>query len=981
MKKNLSACMFVGATISLQAQQVKTPNPFGNALIPDMIADASIQEIDGTYFCYATTDGYGQGLETSGPPVVWTSRDFVNWSFKGTYFPSAVNQKYWAPSKVVPANGKYYIYPTINGYIYPAVADTPEGPFQLARGNNEFHLPFTSSTLFQTEKPDGIDAEVFIDDDGQAYVFWGRNHAAKLHKDMITVDSVITIATPQNVYSEGPIFFKRKGIYYYLYTLGGDEKYQYAYGMSKVSPLGPFEFPNDNIIATTDYSKKIYGPGHGCVFKPQSSDDYYLAYLEFGRRSTNRQTYVNRIEFNEDGTIRPVRLSMDGIGSLRNSPVPTPLKVEKVTASSCKQSQPVKPMKDPLFQRTEHFVPDFITDGANGSRWMAAENDTLPYAIIDLGDAKDIAESNLYFVRPTAGHAYRLDCSKDGIHWEACGGHADIIKQSPHTDIINKQARFLRVTILKGVTGIWEWKVYDRVSQENREWGNWTKWGDQGNGKYQNPIIPADFSDIDCIKVGEDYYAISSTFQFSPGMTLLHSTDLVNWEYCGNAITDLTQISKELNWSRMNRYGKGVWAGTLRYHAGKFFLFFGTPDEGYFMTSATKPDGRWEPLTPLLRESGWDDCTAFWDTDGKAYFVGTHFADNYKTYLFEMSSDGRSINRQSARLINEGNGREANKIIKVGDWYYLIFSEHKNGIGRYVMAKRARHIVGPYSEEMQLALPNVDAHEPNQGGIIEGDKGKWYFLTHHGTGDWSGRVVSLLPVTWKDGWPMIGQNSRENAGAMLWEGTMPFIGHKRLQLNKSDDFNVSTLGAQWQWNYQPRKNMFSLTKRKGWIRLKAFKPLKENDLMTAGNTLTQRTFRTPYNQVTIKIDLSGMANGQHTGLCHFSARHSALGIYKESDTLYLDYRQDGNCQKEKAVLPSIVYIRSEWGVDGLSHYSYSTDGKTYTLFGKPCQLSWGNYRGDRIGIYCFNDQAEKGYVDVDYLQYDGAMPDSLFSLP
>lgn len=113
------------------------------------------------------------------------------------------------------------------------------------------------------------------------------------------------------------------------------------------------------------------------------------------------------------------------------------------------------------------------------------------------------------------------------------------------------------------------------------QWGDWDKWGDQGDGTYLNPIIPADYSDIDCIRVGNDYYAISSTFQFSPGMTLLHSKNLVNWEICTNIISDLTQIGEELNWTRMNRYGKGVWAGTLRYHNGRFYLFFGTPDEGF----------------------------------------------------------------------------------------------------------------------------------------------------------------------------------------------------------------------------------------------------------------------------------------------------------------------------------------------------------------------------------------------------------------
>ena len=182
MKKSLFTSLMLGLLISEPiTAQTGADNPFGNALIPDMIADASIQEINGTFYCYATTDGYGRGLETSGPPVVWKSKDFVHWSFDGTYFPSAAKEKYWAPSKAVAANGKYYIYPTINGYMYPAVADSPDGPFRLARGKDEFHKPFTTSTLLQTEDPGGIDAEVFIDDDGQAYVFWGRRHVAVMY--------------------------------------------------------------------------------------------------------------------------------------------------------------------------------------------------------------------------------------------------------------------------------------------------------------------------------------------------------------------------------------------------------------------------------------------------------------------------------------------------------------------------------------------------------------------------------------------------------------------------------------------------------------------------------------------------------------------------------------------------------------------------------------------------------------------------------
>lgn len=460
--KVLINCSLLFVIFSAKAQN---KNPFGNALVPDMIADASIQEINGTFYCYATTDGYDQGLRTSGPPVVWKSKDFVHWSFSGFYFPSAVGQKYWAPSKAIAANDKYYIYPTVNGFMYPAVANSPDGPFKLAKGVDTFSKTFTSATLLQSKDgkaPAGIDAEVFIDDNGQPYVFWQRKFAAKLNPDMVSVDtsSIIQISTKRQGYSEGPIFFKRKGIYYYLYTLGGDEKYQYAYGMSKISPLGPFEFPKDDIITTTNYERQIFGPGHGCVFNVPGTDSYYFAYLEFGRASTNRQTYVNKIEFNEDGSIRPVDLTMNGVGALHTIPLETRIKVFNSKASSVRADLIIKRNQDSLFKRTESFSPQFAFDDANGSRWMAAPEDSTSWIVADLGKSRKIKRSEVYFVRPTAGHAYVLEYSVDGKAWKPCGGHQQTTSQSPHTDKLNIKASYLRVKILSGVTGIWEWHIY-----------------------------------------------------------------------------------------------------------------------------------------------------------------------------------------------------------------------------------------------------------------------------------------------------------------------------------------------------------------------------------------------------------------------------------------------------------------------------------------------------------------------------------------
>ena len=334
-----------------------------------------------------------------------------------------------------------------------------------------------------------------------------------------------------------------------------------------------------------------------------------------------------------------------------------------------------------------------------------------------------------------------------------------------------------------------------------------------------------------------------------------------------------------------------------------------------------------------------------------------------------MAKDGKSINRKSAKLIHSGNGREANKLIKVGEWYYLVFSEHKPGTGRYVMARRSKKLFGPYKEEKQLALASREAMEPNQGGIIQGKDEKWYFLTHHGTGDWSGRIVSLLPVIWIDGWPLIGKVLPQQIGTMQWEAPMPAFSSPKLTLLRSDDFDSEILGPQWQWNYQPRKDFFSLTERPGWMRLKAFRPIESNQLLKAGNTLTQRTFRKQDNEVIVKMDISQMADGQRNAICHFSSHHSALGVVKEGTQYFIEYRNNGHILKGNEISTSFVWFKTCWGMDGKSQYYYSLDGDNFIQFGEPYQMVWGNYRGDRIGIYCFNDKSESGYVDIDYLHY------------
>ena len=942
----------VQALLLLPTLSFAQKNVFGHALVPDMIADASIEYIDGTFYCYATTDGMGHHLSTSGNPTLWTSKDFVHWSFNGSYFPSAKGQLYWAPSKAIRANGKFYIYPTVNGIMHVGVADKPEGPFRLAQGKDEFLKPYSpDATLLKNGKREGIDAEIFIDDDGQPYVFWQHRQAAKMTRDMLSVDSttIITIPTKQKAYSEGPIFFKRKGIYYFLYTIGGDENYKYYYMMSRVSPLGPFEAPEHDLVSATSVENGVFGPGHGCVFN--DGENYYFAFLEFGRGSTNRQTYVNRLEFNEDGTIRQVDVTLDGVGALRNIDYGTRIPISRIEASSTARPLKIAHNKDVRCERTETFEPVFAIDQANGSRWMASESDHECWLMVDLGTPQYVGRSEIAFVRPTEGHAYVLEGSLDGKSWRCCGGHTDLQILSPHVDQVAQTFRYLRVRITQGIKGVWEWQLY-------RE------------GTYKNPVLPADFSDIDCIKVGKDYYAMSSTFQFSPGNVILHSRNLTDWEICGHAVNELTQITPELNWDRMDRYARGIWAGSLRYHNGRFYCVFGTPDEGYFITTARKAEGPWKPLRQLLKDDGWDDCTLDWDENGKPWFLGTCFKDGYKTYLIPINDDCTVLDMNGKKLIHEGYGREASKLISHDGWHYLIFSEHHDKTGRYVVAKRSKSIIGPYHEERRLTRNISGDDEPNQGGIIEGPDGEWYFLTHHGHGQWYGRAVSLLPVKWVDGWPVPGTIAEDGMGVMTWEGKRPAeplpVSH-----DIHENFEKKKLDSQLEWNYQPRKDHISQNTHEGYLRINASKQLKDGDLLKTPNMLSFRSWKAMVNTVTTYLDLSKMTEGTHAGICHFSDDWSTFGIRMENGEYVLESRtKSGVSDKTLGVVTSPrVWLRTSWNEDGTSTYSYNLDGQHFVDIGIKYQLKWGNYRGDRSAIYCYNNLDASGSIDIHSLEY------------
>lgn len=507
-----------------------------------------------------------------------------------------------------------------------------------------------------------------------------------------------------------------------------------------------------------------------------------------------------------------------------------------------------------------------------------------------------------------------------------------------------------------------------------------SKIGDQGDGTYCNPVISADYSDLGAIRVGSDFYAISSTFHYSPGVVVLHSKDLVNWQIIGHVVDDLTRISPELNWDKMNRYGKGIWAGSIRYYKNKFWVYFGTPDEGFFMSSATDPAGPWEPLHHLWNVTGWDDCCTFCDDDGQLYFIATNFAldpntnKKYNIHLFKLTPDGKSLIMESDSIIHQSNGSEANKLYKINGLYYHYFSRVTRE-GRVIMMERSKSIYGPFELKQLNHVDKQKDREPNQGGLIQLETGGWWFFTHHGSGGhWEGRVASLLPVTWVEGWPIVGEVGPDTIGSMVWSAKKPINVDSNYKIQTNDDFITSTLSLQWEWNYQSRKDKWTLTEHPGFLRLYAFMPIKPEDnrkiILRTGNTITQRSVRKPYSEVTVKLDINNMADGQYAGITHYSTiSNSLFGVKQINGIKTMTYDNNGKDTTGVVIACKSIWLKSTWGYEGVSNYAFSLDGKTYIQFGNSYQLTWGSYRGDRIGIFNFNTMNDKGFVDVDWFRY------------
>ena len=413
------------------------------------------------------------------------------------------------------------------------------------------------------------------------------------------------------------------------------------------------------------------------------------------------------------------------------------------------------------------------------------------------------------------------------------------------------------------------------------KWGDWPAWGDQSDGTYRNPVLPGDYSDLDCIRVGSDYYAISSTFQYSPGMVILHSKDLVNWTHPRprrhrrhpDRPGDELGSHEPLRHGRLGRrdsLSRRQVLGLFR-HAGRRLLHEHGERPGRSVGAPAPHDQRGAAGTIAVRSG---TTTARATSSARISRAATRPGSTNSRPTAATSSPSRVCSSTKAPAARPtSSSRSTAPTI-------TFYSEYGTG-GRYVMMQRAKSITGPYTEKRQLSHAQRDFHEPNQGGIVQTEDGDWYFFTHHGRGDWEGRPASLLPVTWVDGWPMLGEVGDDGIGTMVWGGANPSKHGPLLVPQSDDDFSGPRLGVQWEWNYQPRADKWSLTERPGFLRLHAWKPLRHDDLKKAGNTLTQRVMRTRSNVVTVELDPSGMADGQVAGLCHYNRNYGTIAVRRE----------------------------------------------------------------------------------------------------
>ena len=525
---------------------------------------------------------------------------------------------------------------------------------------------------------------------------------------------------------------------------------------------------------------------------------------------------------------------------------------------------------------------------------------------------------------------------------------------------------------------------------------------DLGNGKYKNPVIDADYSDPDVVRVGDDYYMTASSFCDIPGLPILHSKDLVNWEIIGHAIAEMPEYAQS---APDPSHGNHVWAPSIRYHDGEFYIYYGDPDLGIFMTKTKDPAGPWEPLVHVYKAKGVIDTCPLWDEDGKAYiahgYAGSRAGVKSILGMIEMTPDGTQTIGQD-RVIYDGHIEnetiEGAKIYKRGDWYY-IFSPAGGVATGWQEVLRSKSPWGPYEVRNVMDQGNTDVNGPHQGAWIDTPDGKEDWFIHFQDKGPYGRVVHLQPMVWNnDEWPVIGVDADgDGRGEPVKEYTKPNVGSGIAKMNpvESDEFDSVELGKQWQWKGNPNALWYFCDATNSQLRLFSQKTTDSGRLYDSSNLLLQK-FPGENFTATAKVEFMPRVNndktmpGERAGLVIAGYNLGAIQLVSKEDGIYLSEVESlksnkGGVENETASLKleknKPIYLRVKVKMMGKNPtkkedykceatFSYSFDGKNFKTFGKPLEVTEGHWIGAKVGLFCVRDweSNDSGWLNVDWFR-------------
>ncbi|NPD90767.1 family 43 glycosylhydrolase [Xylanibacter muris] len=497
---------------------------------------------------------------------------------------------------------------------------------------------------------------------------------------------------------------------------------------------------------------------------------------------------------------------------------------------------------------------------------------------------------------------------------------------------------------------------------------------DNGDGTYTNPVIFADFPDPDVIRVGDWFYMVSTTMHIFPGATILKSRDLVNWEYCCNPLERI-ELSDAYNLENgQNRYGHGQWATALQYHDGKFYMLFSTLDEGGYLLTATDIDGDWE--MKKLQEGFYDPGILF-DDNGKTYVV---YGIN-KLRIAEVDEDFNKVpgGDKEVASFSFREGLEGSKLYKIGGYYYIYATY--GGWPAFQTVFRSKDIYGPYEEKKLIDDGNI-----HQGALVETQTGEWWTMLFADRGAY-GRLPNLQPVTWKDGWPEIGENGK---GVTTYR--KPSVGrdYPICSLPTNDNFRHYRLGMQWGWNHNPDKSRWSLTERAGYLRMHTASV--SGALHEAKNTLTQRIMGYGEDLAgsygTVKMETGSMLEGDIAGLAVFQDPYAFIGVKVIGGERHIVYgvsqvtSADGKKELTgPAVEGDVIYLRTVTDYNtSKATFWYSTDNTDYRRFGDEFEMKYNLtvFTGNKFAIFNYATASLGGYVDVDWFSTEPAYDESFY---